>query len=45
MRDLALEKFPVRVDLKDGTPCSIRLMESGDGGAFRDFHAVIPEEE
>lgn len=45
MRDLALDKFPVRLDLKDGTPCSIRVMEPGDEGAFRDFHAVIPEEE
>lgn len=45
MQDIALEEFPLRLELKDGTPCSIRPMETGDDGAFRDFHSVIPERE
>lgn len=36
---------PVRVELQDRTPCSIRRMEAGDEPVFRDFHAVIPEAE
>ncbi|MEM9018810.1 MAG: GNAT family N-acetyltransferase, partial [Verrucomicrobiota bacterium] len=39
------EKVPRRIELVDGTPCSIRWMEPGDESAFREFHAVIPEEE
>lgn len=45
MREIALEDFPVRLELKNSTPCSIRVMETGDESAFRGFHAVIPEEE
>ena len=45
MRDIALADFPVRLELKDGTPISIRTMGAGDESAFRDFHSVIPEEE
>ncbi len=45
MREIALADFPVRLELKDGTPFSIRTMEMSDEGAFRDFHSVIPEAE
>lgn len=45
MLELVVDKFPLRVELKDGTPCSIRLMENEDEAAFRDFHTVIPEQE
>ena len=45
MLEIALEKFPVRTELVDGTPCSIRPMEVGDEFAFRNFHAVIPDRE
>ena len=44
MLEFALEKFPVRVVLNDGTPCSIRPLETTDETAFRNFHLVIPEE-
>lgn len=45
MRVLDGEKSVVRIELRDGTPCSVRKMEAGDEPAFREFHAVIPEEE
>ncbi len=45
MLEDALEKFPVRTTLSDETPISIRPMEAGDEGAFRDFHTVIPDQE
>ena len=45
MLEIALEKFPVRGTLDDGTPFSIRHMESEDEHYFREFHAVIPERE
>ena len=34
-----------RLELADGSPCSIRKMEPGDEPSFREFHSVIPEEE
>ncbi|MDF1858702.1 MAG: GNAT family N-acetyltransferase [Verrucomicrobiales bacterium] len=45
MIELVVERFPVRVELSDGTACTIRMMQDGDEPGFRDFHAVIPEEE
>ena len=45
MLDFALEKFPVRTVLDDGTPCSIRPLEEADEVAFRNFHHVVPEED
>jgi len=45
MIEIALEKFPLRTELLDGTPCSIRPMEIGDEVAFRSFHAAIPDRE
>lgn len=45
MLETALEKFPCRTELEDGTPCSIRPMAAQDEQAFREFHAVIPERE
>lgn len=45
MLELALEKFPVRSVLNDGSPCSIRPMGREDEQAFREFHAVIPDQE
>jgi GNAT superfamily N-acetyltransferase len=45
MSTLDDEKKVVRIELPDGTPCSIRKMDHGDEPAFREFHAVIPEEE
>jgi len=44
MFDIALEKFPVRATLRDGSPCSIRLMTADDEASFRSFHTAIPEE-
>jgi len=45
MLETALEKFPVRATLQDGSPCSVRPMEAGDESAFCAFHTAIPEEE
>ena len=45
MLETALEKFPFRTKLNEGTPCSIRPMDAQDEQAFREFHAVIPERE
>ena len=45
MLELVTDQFPIRCELKDETPCSIRLMNQKDEPAFRDFHSVIPEEE
>lgn len=45
MIEIALEKFPVRRILNDGSPCVIRPMEAGDEMAFREFHSVIPDRE
>lgn len=45
MIENALEKFPVRAEVRDGSPCSIRPMEMGDEHLFREFHAVIPDRE
>lgn len=45
MMELVVNRFPVRVNLSGDTPCTIRLMQNEDEPAFRNFHAVIPEEE
>ncbi|MCB1091421.1 MAG: GNAT family N-acetyltransferase [Verrucomicrobiae bacterium] len=45
MIEIALEKFPVRAVLNDGSPCSIRPMEKQDEIAFSEFHSVIPDRE
>lgn len=45
MLDVALEKYPVRTTLSDGTPCSIRPMEANDEPAFKQLHELIPDQE
>ena len=45
MLDYMLDQFPVRKDLQDGSPCSIRPPEATDEEPFRAFHQVIPERE
>lgn len=45
MLETALARFPVRVELNNGTPCSIRPLEPSDEGAFREFHLAVPEHE
>jgi GNAT superfamily N-acetyltransferase len=45
MSVMETESNVLRIELSDGTPCSIRQMTEGDEPAFRGFHAVIPEEE
>ena len=45
MIDFLLEKFPVRCELRDGSPCSIRPLEATDEAALKEFHHVIPERE
>lgn len=45
MLDVALQKFPVRTALNDGTPCSIRPLDKKDEPVFRQFHEMIPDRE
>ena len=45
MLEIALDRYPVRTTLTDGSPCTIRPLEDGDEGIFRDFHLVIPDRE
>ena len=45
MADPDIERFPVRVTLRDGSPCSIRPLQESDESAFREFHKAIPERE
>ena len=45
MADPDIDRFPVRVTLRDGSPCSIRPLQASDESAFREFHTAIPEQE
>jgi hypothetical protein len=45
MADPDIGRFPVRVTLRDGSPCSIRPLQTSDESAFREFHTAIPERE
>lgn len=44
MLELVYDQFPIRCSLRDGSPCSIRLMNEQDEPVFREFHSIIPEE-
>ena len=45
MLEGTLERFPTHSQLRDGNHCSIRLPESADQTAFKDFNLIIPERE
>ncbi len=43
--DIILERYPLRTELNDGSPCSIRPPAAADEAPFAAFHGVIPESE
>jgi GNAT superfamily N-acetyltransferase len=43
--EYALEKFPMKVALRDGTPCVLRVMGKRDDGKLQKFFLAVPEEE
>ncbi len=45
MLEEILEEYPKRIELKDGSPCSIRLPQATDEAMFCAFHRVLPERE
>jgi RimJ/RimL family protein N-acetyltransferase len=43
--DYALERFPLKVTLRDGTNCVIRPLEKGDAAKLQKFFLAVPEPE
>lgn len=45
MLEFALEKFPISLKLRDGTPVTIRPLNNRDEARLHKFFLVVPEEE
>jgi GNAT superfamily N-acetyltransferase len=45
MLEYALEKFPLSLKLRDGTPCTIRPLGKRDDTRLHKFFIAVPEEE
>ena len=45
MLEYALEKFPFRVKLRDGTECTVRPLGKRDDARLHKFFLAVPEEE
>ncbi len=43
--EYALEKFPIKLKLRDGTAVSVRLIDKSDEGRLQKFLLDVPEEE
>jgi GNAT superfamily N-acetyltransferase len=44
MIEIALEKYPIHFDLKDGVSCVLRPAEKADHLAYQEFLSVLPDD-